>query len=178
MGSFLIGLVKTRRKMKLKLSFPKFRLKLEDTEEKKELRGTEGRYTLKEKAAPLAQQENDAEFRDFPDFDFIQIAGNTWCNSQIENHKDYQRSLSLTESDDTFDDFDAVTADDKPIMINFFTEVMQKEKLKNKTECELSFSTNRRQMMKEENLRLEELLNKGEEARRRRKITSEKVILV
>ena len=63
--------------MKLKLSFPKFRLKLEDTEEKKELRGTEGRYTLKEKAAPLAQQENDAEFRDFPDFDFTHIAGKT-----------------------------------------------------------------------------------------------------
>ena len=74
----------------------------------------------------------------------------------------------MTDSDDTFDNFDAVTADDKPIMINFFTEVMQKEKLENKTECEKSFRTNRQQMMKEENLRLEELLNKGEKARRRR----------
>ena len=78
----------------------------------------------------------------------------------------------MTDNEDTLDNFDAVTADDKPIIINFFTEVMQKEKL------EKSFRTNRRQMMKEENLRLEELLNKGEKARRRRKMTSEKVILV
>ena len=62
--------------MKLKLSFTKVKENLLDTDEQKMIRGTLGRYKLIEKSAPLAEQENDTEFRSFPDFDFLQVPVN------------------------------------------------------------------------------------------------------
>ena len=61
-------------KMKLKLSLSKLRNNwLVDNVEQTELRGTTGHYKLLHRAAPLATPENDAEFRSFPDFQFLHV---------------------------------------------------------------------------------------------------------
>eukprot|EP00092_Neocalanus_flemingeri_P082324 GFUD01103045.1.p1 GENE.GFUD01103045.1~~GFUD01103045.1.p1 ORF type:complete len:122 (+),score=31.68 GFUD01103045.1:42-407(+) len=90
--------------MKLKLSLSKIKKSCLDRDEQKEIRGTPGKYKLMEKSAPLAEEENYAEFRNFPDFDFLLVPGNRQClifdDSVIQNLPCLQESHTAPQSSD------------------------------------------------------------------------------
>ena len=141
--------------MKLKLSLSKLKNKLVDTVEQQELRGTSGRYKLIEKSAPLAVQENDAEFRSFPDFDFLFVPGNT-AYSKTESGLEKQK---------------VAAAFDQATQINFFTEITplkdsDKPDADDEVTAERCRTMTGRALAKDYNL--EEVLNKGERARVKR----------
>ena len=141
--------------MKLKLSLSKLKNKLVDTVEQQELTGTSGRYKLIVKCAPFAVQENDAEFRSFPDFDFLLVPGSTL----------YSKTESGLEKQKVTAGFDQAT------QINFFTEVRPLKDTDKPAADDDDLGgrcRTKKGRMLARDYNLEEVLNKGERARGKR----------